>query len=53
MMKSGKIDTLLLLRLIGALIGGIGFIFLALSQPVLGTSLIGIGSLVIAGAGGK
>ncbi len=52
-MKSGKVDQLLIIRLIGAAIGGIGFIFVALNQQIIGTSLIGIGSIIIAGAGGK
>ncbi len=47
-MPSGKIQSLFILRIIGATIGAIGFFVLAYQQPILGTALVGIGSLFIA-----
>lgn len=48
MAKSGKILTSFSIRIVGAIIGAIGFFLLAYQQTVLGTALIGIGSLLIA-----
>lgn len=48
--KRGK--SLFAFRLIGALIGAVGFILLAYRMNVIGTALIGIGSLIISAAGG-
>jgi len=47
MKKSGKIN-LFALRIGGALIGSIGFFLLAYRMTILGTTLVGIGSLLIA-----
>lgn len=47
MNKKGKIFTPFSIRIIGALIGAIGFLLLAYRLNVLGTALIGIGSLLI------
>ena len=49
--KLGKINPFLL-RIIGALFGAIGFIFLAYQKQLFGTVLIGIGSILIAAGGG-
>jgi len=48
MQKKGKIMSLFILRIIGAIIGSIGFFLLAYNQTILGTALVGIGSLLIA-----
>ena len=48
MNKKAVIFTPFKVRIIGAIIGAIGFLLLAYRQTVLGTSLIGIGSLLIA-----
>lgn len=48
MNKKGKILTKFIIRIFGALIGAIGFLLLAYQKPILGTALIGIGSLLIA-----
>ncbi len=53
MNSSGKVDLFLAIRLGGAAIGAVGFILLAYQYQLLGTALIGIGSVIIAGAGGK
>ena len=44
----GKIVPHFALRIIGAIIGSLGFFLLAYQQTVLGTALIGVGSLFIA-----
>ncbi len=49
--KLGKIN-LFALRILGAIIGAVGFIFLAYQKQLLGTVLIGIGSVLIAAGGG-
>lgn len=50
--KQGKsFITPFLLRIIGAIIGSIGFLMLAYNvppHPVIGTTFIGIGSIIIA-----
>ena len=51
MNKFGKID-LFTLRIIGAVIGSIGFFLIAYQKTILGTALIGIGSVLIAAGGG-
>lgn len=45
--KQGKILTPFSLRIIGAIIGAIGFFLLAYQVNIIGTALIGIGSLLI------
>ncbi|HLC72666.1 MAG TPA: hypothetical protein VJH37_03730 [Candidatus Nanoarchaeia archaeon] len=45
---SGMIEGKFAIRLLGAVIGAIGFILMAYQQTVLGTALVGIGSLLIA-----
>ena len=49
--RRAKIEPTLIIRLIGASIGAVGFFALAYQQTILGTSLVGIGSMIIAGAG--
>ncbi len=44
----GSIPTGFLIRLLGAAIGCAGFLFLVYQQTILGTGLIGIGSILIA-----
>ena len=51
MNKTTKID-LFSLRIIGAIIGSIGFFLIAYQKTILGTVLIGIGSVLIAAGGG-
>ena len=48
MNKKGKIVYLFILRIIGAIVGSIGFFLLTYQRTILGTALIGIGSLIIA-----
>ncbi|MBI1973092.1 hypothetical protein HYS50_03735 [Candidatus Woesearchaeota archaeon] len=48
MYKEGKIDIRFGIRIIGAIIGAIGFFLLAYQQTVIGTALVGFGSLLIA-----
>lgn len=48
MNKVGKILTGFTIRVLGAVIGAIGFFLLAYQQTILGTALIGFGSLIIA-----
>lgn len=48
MNKRGKLITLFSLRIIGAVCGVLGFILLAYGSKLIGTALIGIGSLLIA-----
>ena len=52
MNKKGTIITPFTIRIIGAIIGAIGFLLLVYRITILGTALIGIGSLLIV-AGGK
>ncbi|MEK6900744.1 MAG: hypothetical protein AABX37_00195 [Nanoarchaeota archaeon] len=47
-MKEGKVSVGFAVRLIGALIGAIGFFLLAFQYPILGTTFIGVGSILIA-----
>ncbi len=51
-MKEGKISVGFAIRLTGALIGAIGFFLLAFQYPIIGTTLIGIGSVLIAAGEG-
>jgi len=46
--KKGKLITPFSIRIIGAIIGAIGFFLLAYRITTLGTALIGIGSVLIA-----
>lgn len=48
MNKKGKILTKFIIRIFGAIVGALGFLLLAYQKPILGTALIGIGSLLIA-----
>ena len=49
--KDGKLN-LFVLRIIGAVIGSLGFFLIAYQRTILGTALIGIGSVLIAAGGG-
>ena len=49
--KIGKISPFML-RILGAVLGAVGFILLAYQKQILGTVLIGIGSVLIAAGGG-
>ena len=51
MIKSGRLSPFGL-RIIGAIIASIGFFLIAYRQTIIGTSLVGIGSLLIAAGGG-
>ena len=46
--KRGKILTGFTIRIMGAIIGAAGFLFLVYQQTILGTALVGLGSLIIA-----
>ncbi len=46
--KKGFAKAGLTIRLLGATIGAIGFYFLAFQRTIIGTALIGFGSLLIA-----
>jgi len=48
MNQKGKIDFLFATKMVGAIIGAVGFFLLAFRQSILGTALVGIGSLLIA-----
>ena len=48
MNKVWKFFTGFVIRIIGAIIGAVGFILLAYQQTIFGTALIGLGSLIIA-----
>lgn len=48
MNKQGKFITSFSLRILGAIAGAVGFFFLAYQYIILGTTLIGIGSVLIA-----
>ncbi len=52
MNTKGKIFTGFILRIIGAIIGSVGFLLLAYRQTVLGTAFIGVGSVLIAAGEG-
>jgi len=52
MNKKAKFFTSFSIRIIGAVIGSIGFFLLVYQQTILGTALVGIGSLLIATGGG-
>jgi len=47
MNKKGTMLTPFVIRIIGAIIGAVGFFFVAYRMNILGTALIGIGSLLI------
>ena len=47
-LNQGKIDVTLLLRLVGATIGAVGFYLTAFQQPVVGAALIGVGGVLLA-----
>ena len=51
MNKKAKIN-LFTLRIIGAAIGSIGFFLIAYQKTIIGTALVGIGSVLIAAGGG-
>ena len=51
-MKEGKISIPFLLRMVGAVVGSVGFLFLAYQSTLIGTMLIGIGSVLIAAGEG-
>lgn len=46
--KGGKVLTAFSVRMVGAFVGAVGFVLLAYQRTILGTALIGIGSLLIA-----
>jgi hypothetical protein len=48
MNKRGKFITSFSLRILGAIAGAVGFFFLAYQYTILGTTLVGIGSVLIA-----
>jgi hypothetical protein len=48
MNNKGTIFTPFTIRIIGAIIGAIGFLLLAYRITIMGTALLGIGSLLIA-----
>ena len=52
MNKKGKIITGFTLRIIGAILGAAGFFLLAYQYTILGTTLIGVGSVLIAAGEG-
>ena len=47
-MKKGKIYLPFTLRILGAIVGSIGFFLLAYQSTIIGTALVGFGSLLIA-----
>lgn len=47
-MKRGALFTPFTVRFIGAVIGSIGFFLIVYQKTILGTALIGIGSVLIA-----
>jgi len=48
MKKRGELFTPFTLRITGAIIASIGFFLIAYQKTIIGTSLIGIGSVLIA-----
>ena len=46
--KKGVLFTSFTLRIIGAIIASIGFFLVAYQKTIIGTSLVGIGSVLIA-----
>ncbi|MBI4155144.1 hypothetical protein HY498_03600 [Candidatus Woesearchaeota archaeon] len=48
MNRKGTLATKFSIRILGAIIGAIGFFLLAYQKSIMGTALIGIGSLLIA-----
>ncbi|MBI3032731.1 hypothetical protein HYY69_04610 [Candidatus Woesearchaeota archaeon] len=46
--KKGKVLNSFVLRMIGGVLGAVGFLLLANRMTIVGTALIGIGSLFIA-----
>ena len=54
MQRMNKIGNLnqFTIRIIGAIIASIGFFLIAFQRTILGTALVGIGSVIIAAGGG-
>ena len=54
MQKLGKIGSInpFAIRIGGAIIASIGFFLIAFQRTILGTALVGIGSVIIAAGGG-
>ena len=50
MNKKAKINPFTL-RIIGVVVGSLGFFLIAYQKTILGTALVGIGSLLIASGG--
>ncbi len=49
MNKLGKVFLApLSIRIVGAVIGSVGFFLIALNMTIVGTALVGVGSLLIA-----
>ncbi len=46
--KKGKLFAPFTVRVIGAVVGSVGFVLLAYRQPISGSALVGIGSVLIA-----
>ncbi|MBI2671539.1 hypothetical protein HYX16_01255 [Candidatus Woesearchaeota archaeon] len=49
--KKAKFNSFIL-RILGAAIGSLGFFLIAYQKTILGTALVGIGSVLIAAGGG-
>lgn len=47
-MESGKIDPSLTIRLLGAVVGSVGFFLTALGRPIEGAALVGLGGFLLA-----
>ena len=52
MTRKSQANTLVIIRLIGAVIGSLGFFFIAFGRPIIGGCLVGIGTILLALAGG-
>jgi len=50
MSKEGKASFVI--RIIGAIVASIGFFLIAYGKNIIGTALVGIGSVLIAAGGG-
>ncbi|MBI4143788.1 hypothetical protein HY486_00890 [Candidatus Woesearchaeota archaeon] len=48
MSRKGAVESRFVIRVTGAIIGAIGFFLLAYQRTIIGTALVGIGSLLIA-----
>ena len=48
MENQGKIEFKFAIRILGALVGSVGFVLLAYKFSILGTALVGVGSLLVA-----